>query len=350
MLGVLTAIPVICMGVLSPLGFALDRIMGMKRSVVLGLLVLTVGIALRLAAGNYFVLLLTAALVGIGDAIIRPLLSGFIKESLHDKTHAAMAVYSASMGVGSALAAYTTPILAGATGSHWRAGLAVWAIPGVLAALFWGLWRGKSDKHGAKDIVRNGYAERFDVIWLTVFFGFQAGTNYAMVAWLPSLYSVAGYSHKTAGAWVALFLVLQTAACLFFPVIMRALKIGIRGALVTMVIPAALGSLSLWWLGYVPWAPAVLFAISTGSLFPIALLLPLEFTTSAGEATKLSGTTQSGGYLIGGAIPWIAGAAADHFGTLNGIAGTVLLDVAILLVAAWLIRARYPQTQRALAA
>jgi CP family cyanate transporter-like MFS transporter len=350
MLGVLTAIPVICMGALSPLGYALERLMGLKRSVVLAILILTVGLALRLEAGNYYVLLLTAAFVGIGDAIIRPLLSGFIKETLHDKTHAAMGVYATSMGIGSAAAAYATPILADAAGSQWRVGLAFWAIPGVIAALFWAFWRDQSGKRGGQSAVSKGFVDRFDVIWLTLFFGFQAGTNYAVVAWLPSLYSAAGYNQKAGGAFIALFLVLQTAMSLFFPVVMRVLRMGIRGAVVMMVVPAVIGAISLWWLPSVPWAPALCFAVSTGSLFPIALLLPLEFTASAAEATKLSGMTQSGGYLLGGSIPWVAGVAADTFGTLNGIAGTVLIDVVILLVAACLIRSRYPQTKGAVPA
>src|SRR3546814_18844929 len=80
-LGLLTAIPVVCMGVLSPLGHAFDRHLGLKKSMIVALAVLTIGLALRLHAETYGLLLLTAALVGVGDAIIRPLLSGFIKET-----------------------------------------------------------------------------------------------------------------------------------------------------------------------------------------------------------------------------------------------------------------------------
>ncbi|MFK0376058.1 hypothetical protein [Pandoraea sp. NPDC090278] len=84
-----TAIPVVCMGVLSPLGHALDRRLGLKRSMLVALAILTVGLVLRLRADAYAVLLVTAALVGIGDAIIRPILSGFIKDTFPDKTFAA---------------------------------------------------------------------------------------------------------------------------------------------------------------------------------------------------------------------------------------------------------------------
>src|SRR3546814_20204274 len=86
-----------------------SRHLGLKKSMIVALAVLTIGLALRLHAETYGLLLLTAALVGVGDAIIRPLLSGFIKETFHNKTHAAMGLYATAMGVGSAAAAYATP-------------------------------------------------------------------------------------------------------------------------------------------------------------------------------------------------------------------------------------------------
>src|SRR3546814_19874177 len=81
----------------------------------------------------------------------------------------------------------------------------------------------------------------------------------------------------------------------------------------------------LWWLPQTVWGAAVLLGVATGGLFPIALLLPLEFSSSRSEATRLSGLTQSGGYLIAGVTPWIAGIAADHMGAVHGIASTSLL-------------------------
>src|SRR3546814_6962808 len=82
----------------SPLGHAFDRHLGLKKSMIVALAVLAIGLALRLHAETYGLLLLTAALVGVGDAIIRPLLSGFIKETFHNKTHAAMGLYATAMG------------------------------------------------------------------------------------------------------------------------------------------------------------------------------------------------------------------------------------------------------------
>ncbi|AIP32382.1 major Facilitator Superfamily protein [Paraburkholderia xenovorans LB400] len=339
-LGLLTAIPVVCMGVLSPLGHAFDRHLGLKKSMIVALAVLTIGLALRLHAETYGLLLLTAALVGVGDAIIRPLLSGFIKETFHNKTHAAMGLYATAMGVGSAAAAYATPFLSSGTES-WQGGLAFWAIPAAVAGVLWAMWPGAA--HEAAH-VQHGHKHglnRLEVAALTLFFGLQAGINYTIVAWLPSLYLASGFSQHASSALIALFLILQTSTSLFFPVVMRTLRAGVAGAMVTFTALAIAGFFMLWWLPQTVWGAAVLLGVATGGLFPIALLLPLEFSSSRSEATRLSGLTQSGGYLIAGVTPWIAGIAADHMGAVRGIASQSLLMGIVLIVVVGQVRASY---------
>lgn len=331
-LGLLTAVPVVCMGVLSPLGHAFDRRLGMKRAMIAALVILTLGLALRLRADGFGLLLATAALVGIGDAIIRPLLSGFIKETFHNRTHAAMGLYATAMGVGSAVAAYATPTLS-SSAMGWQGGLAFWAIPAVVAAALWAVWPGPAQE-AAQTAHRTGRGLRgLEVAALTLFFGLQAGMNYTAVAWLPSLYQAAGFTQHASGALIALFLILQTATSLFFPAIMRALRVGIVGAMGLFTVMAIAGVIMLWWLPLTAWGAAVLLGVATGALFPIALLLPIEFSASRAEATRLSGLTQSGGYLLGGVMPWIAGVAADQVGAVEGIAGvSLLMAVALFAV------------------
>ncbi|WNM07591.1 MFS transporter [Komagataeibacter nataicola] len=194
-LGLLTTLPVLCMGGLSPLGHMLERRLGLKRSMIMALALLTIVLLLRLDGGSYGVLLFTAVGVGVGvgvgDAIIRPLLSGFIKGEFASRAPEAMSVYAASMGVGSAVAAFATPRISDATGS-WPLGLAFWALPTALAGFCWILWRediaasARSAAQPSLTISRSG------ILGLTLFFGLQAGINYAAIAWLPSLYGYSG--------------------------------------------------------------------------------------------------------------------------------------------------------------
>jgi len=65
---------------------------------------------------------------------------------------------------------------------------------------------------------------------------------------------------------------------------------------------------------------AGLVGVATGGLFPIALLLPLEFPALRGEATRPSGLAQSGGWLSGFAFPATPARRACGDGVVSGVA------------------------------
>ncbi|PKH22447.1 MFS transporter [Enterobacterales bacterium CwR94] len=336
-LGLLTAIPVICMGVLSPLGHRLGQRIGWRPAVVAALVLLAVGIGLRLTLDTFALLICTAALVGIGDAIIRPLLSGFIKVQFAQQAPLAMGVYAASMGSGAALSAWGTGLIAGAQGEHWQAGLAVWALPAALAALIWS-WPRPSTVLAKQDDEANPTSVKGAVVLcLTLYFGLQAGINYTLVAWLPSLFHAHGFSAAQAGSAIAVFLLIQTVTSLLFPFLLRLLKLQTAGGMLLFALVTLLGCILLLLPGQSIWLAAVLLGIGTGGLFPVALLLPLVFTASREAASRLSGTTQSGGYLLGGAMPWLAGVLADQLGTVAGVIGLSLVMAVILLGVAGVI-------------
>src|SRR5690554_2413799 len=182
-LAMLTALPVICMGLLSPLAYWSGKRYGLHKSMLAALALLTFALAVRLGADSFGILLLTAGLVGIADAIIRPLLSGFIKEQFAQHTQAAMGLYAAAMGAGSAAAAYGTPLFSGENNQHWQAGLAVWAIPAGLAWIIWGLWR-KGCVSTVSPSTSTSALPKYKLGLMIVFFGCQAGSNYTIIAWL----------------------------------------------------------------------------------------------------------------------------------------------------------------------
>ena len=310
--GLLTAIPVICMGGLSWLGSATERRWGMKRSMVAALALLATGVLWRGWVHSFSVLLLTAVLVGVGDALIRPLLSGFIKQTFEQRAHVVMGVYAASMGIGAAFSAYTTPWLANAF-SSWQWALGCWGL-GVLGALvLWCCWtapRSLPEQSPPVSIV----PARSAVLWLTLFFGLQAGINYTVVAWLPSVSSGLGLTAVMASAVMGIFLLIQTAASLLFPLILRKNPHTMISASAVFTALIA-GGAALLYSATSVWGAAVLLGVGTGGLFPVALSLPLLFSSTGRDATRLSSVSQSGGYLLGGVMPWLAGALMPWIGT-----------------------------------
>lgn len=339
-LGALTAIPVVCMGLLSPLGHQVEQRIGLRNGMVFALVILVVGLCLRYVSNGYALLLLTAGLVGIADAIIRPMLSGFIKSDFKGPTARVMGFYSMSMGAGSASAAFLTLPLAVHLSSGWRGGLAVWALPAALAAILWLAWRDRhSDVTTASGQATSANVSRVEIVAFTLFFGMQAGINYSLVAWLPISLLGYGMDQHGAGLVIAGFIVLQTVTSLLFNEIMRGLRIATRRMFVVATILAAAGVVALW--VSLPIVGAVLLGVATGFLFPLALLLPLEFTHTRSDAVRLSGTTQSGGYLIGGAVPWLAGIVADFAGPRIGMSALLTICILLLAVATASIRLAY---------
>ncbi|GBQ76803.1 cyanate permease [Komagataeibacter intermedius NRIC 0521] len=339
-LGLLTTLPVLCMGGLSPLGHMLERRLGLKRSMIMALALLTIVLLLRLDGGSYGVLLFTAVGVGVGDAIIRPLMSGFIKGEFASRAPATMSVYAASMGVGSAVAAFGTPRISDATGS-WPLGLAFWALPTALAGFCWILWReditapARSAAQPSLTISRSG------ILGLTLFFGLQAGINYAAIGWLPSLYGALSYSDHTAGLLVAIMMLVQTGVSFGMHVIMRALKLTTIKAALAFSGLAILGTLCLLLAKPLPWLAPVVIGVATGGLFPIALLQPLDFAHGRSEATRLAGLTQTGGYLLGGLLPWITGLLIDQLGVAPALLTLLVGSAGLLAVVTVLIQRTY---------
>ncbi len=331
-LGILTTIPVMCMGALSSIGSALEERIGMKHAMVVALGTLTIAFLLRLEAKSYAILLMTAGLVGIADAIIRPILAGFIKHHFPTHASAAMGTYTASMGVGSAVAVYGTQKINAWTHS-WPAALAVWAIPTAIGLVIWLLWNAR-EEHDARatDSSKVYPITRLEITGFTLFFGLQAGLNYVLLAWFTTLYKEAGYTDHTSAVWLTVFILLMTLSGLLSHWLIRILKLSDTGALWLYSVLAVVGALSLPYISVLPWCAPILLGLTSGSIFHLALMMPLHFSHSRREATRLSGIIQSRGYLIiGGPLPWIAGVVSDRAGSHSRIAWFVVVISFLLL-------------------
>lgn len=98
---------------------------------------------------------------------------------------------------------------------------------------------------------------------------------------------------------------------------------------------AALFSGLTFWLGSNDWAyllAILLFAIGSGGLFPISLLLPLQFSTQADEASLKTGLMQAGGYIMAGIIPLALGSLMDWTGNYLYLPLNYVLSSVIMLI------------------
>jgi MFS transporter, CP family, cyanate transporter len=317
--GVLTSLPPVCFGVAALLGARLGRRLGTAQTLLAAMVVSAVALAGRGTSGSgaavvaWSVLALLA--MGLGNALLPVVVKRWFPARVGDAT----GWYAVALAAGTAAAAGLTVPIADAAGG-WRIGLAVWAVPALLAAVPW-WWlrehrmRPRGDDgpaapasydHGVGRHVRRQVRS-----WaLAGYFGAQSLTAYVVMGWLPSIYRDAGVSPATAGSLLAVLMLVGGPVSLAVPAVAGRWS-DQRGLVVALAASAGVGfgGLLVAPLAF-PWGWAVLIGIGMGA-FPLALtLIGLRATTADGTAA-LSSLGQGVGYLIAAGGPLAIGLLHD---------------------------------------
>ena len=135
--GLLTSVPTVCFAIFGGAAPALARRLGPGVAALLGMAVLTLGLATRALAPNTAVFLLLSAVALAGIATTNVLMPVLVKRYFPDRIGPMTGVYSMALSAGTAVAAGVSVPLTHALGGGWRPGLAAWAVPAAVAALCW---------------------------------------------------------------------------------------------------------------------------------------------------------------------------------------------------------------------
>jgi MFS transporter, CP family, cyanate transporter len=324
-LAVVTALPLVCFGLISPFAPALAAWIGLHRALVVGLAALTAGIALRLG-GSIGLFAGTVLLTG-GIAIVNVLLPAAARSEYGSRSAVVVGMTTASMATSASAGAGLAQPLASLGGSA-RIGLLLWVVPvlaalTVVAVLAW-FRRDVPPPTAAAPGSRTAILRDRVALAVTLFFGLQSLAFYAMLTWLPDvLESEAGVSPVTAGALVALAAVLGAPAALIVPPL--AARRPHQGWWVVGVsVPTALAIAGLLLApAAAPVVWALLYGLGTGAAFPLAMTLVLQRTRDVGQTGRLSASAQSIGYLIAATGPLAVGLL--HQVTGDWTSGLVLL-------------------------
>lgn len=331
----LTTLPLVCLGAFATLSPRVGRRFGLERAVLVALLLLVAGSALRLVAPTP-ALFLGSATAGAGIAVGNVLLPAIVKRDFPDHTGPMMAVYSVALNGGAALAAGLTIPLEDALGLSWRTALALWGVPALVTAA---LWLPRALAARPVRTPPSAHARgvwRSPVAWsVSLFMGLQSLEFYALSAWLPTLLRDDGTSAATAGLMLSLMGAAGIAASLVVPVIaarsvrQRGLAaVGAAGFLAGLV-----GLLVAPSEGALAWA--LLLGVGQGTCISLALTLFVLRTRSAEAAGELSGMAQTVGYLIAAGGPLAAGALHDLSNGWTVPVAALLVVLVGLAVAGW---------------
>lgn len=314
--GLLTTLPLLAFGLLSPVAPRLARWFGMERALLASLLLLAGGILLR-SQGAMAALFLGTAVLGAAIAVGNVLLPAVIKRSFPERVGLMTSVYVTALAISAALAAGVSLPVADQIGLGWRAALAVWAIPALVAAVVWlsqlRSSRGADDTGQATNTPgRIGGLWRSTLAWqVTLFMGLQSLAYYATLAWLPEILRDQGMGAAQAGWMLALAQTVGIAAMFLAPVLAGRTP-SQRGVVVASVALSGAGVLGLLFAG-MNVAPlwVALLGLGQGACFSLALTFFALRSSDPEHAAALSGMAQSVGYLLAVAGPLLFGVLRD---------------------------------------
>ena len=312
--GLLTTLPLLAFGVLSPVAPRLARRIGMERVLLASLLLLAAGIVVR-SAGTVAVLFLGTAIVGAAIVVGNVLLPALVKREFPERVGLMTSVYLTALGITGALAAGVSVPVAQLTGMGWRGSLALWALPAFLAALAWVPQLRRSDQpesasaqttQGVSDLWRSALAWQ-----VTLFMGLQSLTYYVTLTWLPEILQEEGMSAARAGWMLGVTQAVAIVTIFFAPVIAgrRPSQQGVVVAAVSLSGAGTLGLLVAGSIGSVLWV--VLLGLGQGACFGLALTFFALRAPDSQHAAALSGMAQTFGYLFAAAGPFLFGVLRD---------------------------------------
>jgi MFS transporter, CP family, cyanate transporter len=308
--GILTTLPVLAFGLVSPVAPALARRLGIERSLGLALAILLAAVVIRSipTIGTLFV---GTVLLGAAIAVANVLLPSLVKRDFPFRVGAITSLYAATMNLGAATASGIAVPVANVAPGGWRTAIGCWAGLVLIALVLW------SPQLRLRTVLTDERAPlpwRSPLAWsVTLFMGLQSFGFYVVVSWLPSILTSHGTSRSAAGWELFVFQVVALVSVFSMPALIRRLPdqrwLASGWALVAAISFAGLllapGAAIFW---------VVIGGLASGASLVLALSFFGLRTNGAPQAAALSGMAQSVGYLIAATGPVLMGVVHDSVG------------------------------------
>ncbi len=315
--GLLTTLPVLCMGLFAPVAPAASARYGRERVLAAALGLIVVGTGLRLVPATA-PLFLATALFGIGIAVAGTLLPPLVRERYPRQVGPVTGLYTAGLIGGAMVASSLVEPLRTMLDGSWPKALGVWAILAALAVLAWlpiAASAHSPDRPADAPRVRPQLPWRDRTAWLaTLYMGSQSLLFYGALAWLAARYTALGMSAATAGLLLGVFSATQLVTALGLPALAHrtgTLRPWIAFSAVTAT--SALAAIALV-PSAAPWVWSGLLGVGVGGQFALALTLIGSLGRNPTESGRISGMAFFVGYLLAATGPVAAGALRDLTG------------------------------------
>ena len=323
--GLLSTIPVLCMGVFAPLAPPLLRRYGSRAAV--GVSVVAIGAfgILRALVPDAAAVLAFTVPVGVGIAVVGTLLPVVVKEEHPLRPALGTGVYAAGINVGATASSFLAVPLAVVFG--WRGALVAYS---AATLAFVVPWLGRPHP-SAQPIERAPLPVRVPIAWgLAGTFALQSILFYGFNAWLADAYVDRNWSDTSAGALIAVMNALSLAvgvATGIFGDRVASRRRFLVGGSATAVAAASLIAANV----PTAWAWTVVLGAALGVLFTTVMTLPLDAARGRGDVAAMSTLMLGAGYAIAALAPVGLGAVRDATGSFTLPLALLAVDAFVLL-------------------
>ncbi|MGW5876059.1 CynX/NimT family MFS transporter [Nocardiopsis terrae] len=340
--GTLTTLPVLCFALFGGLTPMLARRLGSHHLLVYALVAVTLGLTTRALAPEPWLFLTLSAVALSGGAIGNVILPALVKQHFPHRVGLMTTVYTTGLAVGTAIAAAATVPVEQATG-EWRIALGSYALFGLAAALPWLLaLRHEPAPGDAREALGVRQVLSTGIGWQGVlYFGTQSSIAYIMFGWYAQMLRDQGMDAQTAGVMLAYLTALGIPMSLVLPSLV--VRVRDQRPFVGLFVLAYVAGFTGLWISPLSgtWVWTTLIGIGLGS-FVLALTIFAVRTRTAEGTAAMSASSQSLGYLLGGAGPFLFGFLHELTGGWHAPMAMAMGIVALNLVMGMLVgRPRY---------
>jgi CP family cyanate transporter-like MFS transporter len=334
--GLLGTIPVLCMGLLAPVGPVLAASIGPRLGVAACVALVAIFGVLRGLAPEAITVLLATVGLGVGMAIVGPILPSIVRARLPHHPAAGTGAYVVGFVLGGTIAAAVAVPFATAFGG-WRAAFVIVSAAAFLSLAAWLVLMPRDDGHVRALPTRPNLPWRRPSAWLLgAIFGSQSILFYGCITWLASAFVERGWAAADAGALIAAFTGIGLVATLAVPLL--ADRIGTRRIQLTLA-----GGLSVVGMLVIALTPGeqpgslvtigatLLLGLGIGAYFPLALTLPVDVAGDAGDAASISALMLLFGYLLAATAPVVLGLVRDATGNFESVVW-ILVAIALAMI------------------
>lgn len=325
----ITIIPLLSFAVISLFAAKISHKFGLERTVFGALILICIGIALRAITGVSW-LYVGTVLIGVGIAFGNVLTPGIIKMNFPLRIGIMTGYYTVVMNIfGSASSYVTAPLV-----KHFNYNIAI-SLIGIVTFIGIIIWSFQLNKHetvNSSQTTTNINVWKSPLSWqITLLMGGQSMIFYSLINWLPEFLLSHGTPINKAGIYLSILQLAIIPLTFVTPIFAEKMKNQVLITFVTGLL-FVLGILTLMLQPNWAFLGIILIGIASGLAFGLVNTFFGLRTENGLTAAKLSGMSQSIGYLFAAIGPLLFGILHDATNSWNTSFGILLVTSIIIMI------------------